>query len=100
MRKNDLVCNRTRSFGTEISMANSLLTCESPLNIPGAPAVKPTRSRKGLLLKGIALGFAVVLVAEILRIFVGNNFHVVVPGKCYRSAQPTADFLASAQRYS
>jgi hypothetical protein len=55
-------------------------------------------SRWRLLVRcALAMG-AVMLVAECLRIFVGANFHSVASGKCYRSGQPTADFLATVQR--
>jgi protein tyrosine phosphatase (PTP) superfamily phosphohydrolase (DUF442 family) len=50
------------------------------------------------LAKGVALAGVVVFVAECLRIFVGSNFHMVAPGKCYRAAQPTPTFLADVQR--
>src|SRR5438128_809865 len=56
------------------------------------------RSRKGAILKGIVLAALVVFIAECLRTFIGCNFHAVVPGKCYRSAQPTPAFLDGLQR--
>lgn len=56
------------------------------------------RTRGRLLLKIASAAVLVMFVAECLRIFVGSNFHTVVPGKCYRSAQPTASFLESVQR--
>jgi protein tyrosine phosphatase (PTP) superfamily phosphohydrolase (DUF442 family) len=65
-------------------------TTSSPGPIP--------RPRNRAILKGIALAALVMLVAECLRIFVGSNFHAVVPGKCYRSAQPTPAFLDTIQR--
>jgi protein tyrosine phosphatase (PTP) superfamily phosphohydrolase (DUF442 family) len=54
--------------------------------------------KRHLLLNGILAAGLVVLLAELLRIFAGSNFHVVLPGKCYRSAQPTAALLDSAHR--
>jgi protein tyrosine/serine phosphatase len=39
-----------------------------------------------------------MLVAECLRVFVGANFDCVVPGKCYRASQPSANFLGQVQR--
>lgn len=36
--------------------------------------------------------------AEACRVILGPNFHVVVPGHCYRSAQPTATFLSDVVR--
>jgi protein tyrosine phosphatase (PTP) superfamily phosphohydrolase (DUF442 family) len=56
------------------------------------------RLKTRAILKGIALASLVVFVAEGLRIFVGSNFHAVVPGKCFRSAQPTPAFLDSLKR--
>jgi protein tyrosine phosphatase (PTP) superfamily phosphohydrolase (DUF442 family) len=72
-------------------------TTEPTRSEPG-PAASPPAFRAGLLLRGLALGVLVVLVALCLRTFVGSNFHTVIPGRVYRSAQPTADSLASMQR--
>jgi protein tyrosine phosphatase (PTP) superfamily phosphohydrolase (DUF442 family) len=50
---------------------------------------------------GVKLGFlAVVLLilAGAGYTYLGNNFHSVIPGKCYRSAQPSERFLAELQR--
>jgi protein tyrosine/serine phosphatase len=41
----------------------------------------------------VALGLA-ALVAETVRVAFGDNFHVVIPGTIYRSAEPTPEFLA------
>ena len=62
------------------------------------PVPRPVPSRIPLLLKIVLSAILVMFVAECLRIFVGSNFHTVVPGKCYRSAQPTAAFLENIQR--
>jgi protein tyrosine phosphatase (PTP) superfamily phosphohydrolase (DUF442 family) len=56
------------------------------------------RSNKGLVIIGLVAAVIVMFVAEALRVFVGSNFHVVVPGRCYRSAQPTTAFLENCQR--
>jgi protein tyrosine phosphatase (PTP) superfamily phosphohydrolase (DUF442 family) len=56
------------------------------------------RPGAGLLVKCIVLAIGIMFVAECLRIFVGSNFHSVAAGKCYRSAQPTPQFLESVQR--
>src|SRR5438105_1016407 len=54
--------------------------------------------RKGVLIKSVVFAALVMLVAECLRIFVGSNFHDVVPGKCFRSAQPTPALLDELKR--
>ena len=54
--------------------------------------------RKRAIVKGVLLAGLVMFLAEALRIFVGTNFHVVAKDRCYRSAQPTAQFLESVQR--
>lgn len=63
-----------------------------------ASTVSIGRARNRAILKGIGLSVLVVLVAESLRVFLGSNLHAVVPGKCYRSAQPTPAFLLNIQR--
>jgi len=75
-------------------MAQSVLPAESAGNV--APRHAPSRVR--LIVKIVIAATFVMFVAECLRIFVGSNFHSVVPGKCYRSAQPTAVFLENVQR--
>lgn len=65
---------------------------------PARPPQQKPRSRNRLLLTGCAAAALVIFVAEVLRVFVGSNFHDVVPGKCYRSAQPTPAFLENLQR--
>jgi protein tyrosine phosphatase (PTP) superfamily phosphohydrolase (DUF442 family) len=67
-------------------------TCDTT----AAPASR--RPVKPALLTGLALACFVMFAAECLRIFVGSNLHAVVPGKCYRSAQPTPDLLENLQR--
>ena len=79
-------------------MTNSVLTPEPAANYAVASTVKGPRVRKALLLKGVFMAAAVMFIAEVLRVFVGSNFHSVVPDQCYRSAQPTAASLESAQR--
>jgi protein tyrosine/serine phosphatase len=43
--------------------------------------------------RAILLALLVPMSAEVARITVGDNFHTVVPGRCYRSAQPSTDDL-------
>src|SRR5215475_8701876 len=47
--------------------------------------------------------FGVILLLAFLgaygcRIFLGYNFHTIVPGQCYRSAQPSTTFLSDVVR--
>ena len=79
-------------------MAISVLTPDLLANDAAATTVKRPRVRKALLVWGVLSAVWVMFLAEVLRIFVGSNFHVVVPGQCYRSAQPTAASLENAQR--
>jgi protein tyrosine phosphatase (PTP) superfamily phosphohydrolase (DUF442 family) len=79
-------------------MAISMLMPD-PVPKYAAPAtVDGPRLRKALLLKCGLLAASVMFIAEVLRVFVGSNFHSVAPGLCYRSAQPTAESLENAQR--
>ena len=68
-------------------------------------AVEPsstTRARPAFgtraIVKGIVAAGFVMIIAECLRIFVGSNFHSVVPGQCYRAGQPNAAFLDVVSR--
>jgi protein tyrosine phosphatase (PTP) superfamily phosphohydrolase (DUF442 family) len=75
------------------------VAASQPQDAPAkASATPPRRSRVGLVVQCICLAGFAMLVAECLRIFVGGNFHSVVSGKCYRSGQPTAEFLITVQR--
>lgn len=70
---------------------------------PAAPTLKPrpARSRRERLPLWMRCLFAAGLtmfLAESLRILVGGNFHAVIPGHCYRSGQPTAEFLETIHR--
>jgi protein tyrosine phosphatase (PTP) superfamily phosphohydrolase (DUF442 family) len=71
-------------------------TAVAPSQSPPTPPA--SRLRIGLLVKGILLAVVVMFLAEVLRIFVGSNFHCVVPGQCYRSAQPTAALIEEVHR--
>jgi protein tyrosine phosphatase (PTP) superfamily phosphohydrolase (DUF442 family) len=90
----DVDCKGIAAPAQRDAMAQSVLPAENAKNTtrPRIP------SRIGLLLKICAAAVLVMFVAECLRIFVGTNFHTVVPGKCYRSAQPTAAFLEIIHR--
>lgn len=48
----------------------------------------------GRLTTWLALGTGVALSASYVSGWFGTNFHVVIPGKVYRSAQPNAESLA------
>ena len=79
-------------------MAISMLAPDPVANDAATAPVKRPRVRKALLLWSVLSAVWVMFLAEVLRIFVGSNFHDVVPGQCYRSAQPTAASLENAQR--
>lgn len=64
--------------------------------VKSQPSVVGLRGRT-LLRIVLTAGF-VMLAAEALRVFVGSNFFAVVPGKCYRSAQPSPQSMENALR--
>jgi protein tyrosine/serine phosphatase len=51
------------------------------------------RSRLAILVRALLLALALVVGAEAARTGLGSNFHTVVPGRCYRCAQPAPDDL-------
>lgn len=55
------------------------------------------RPRSGLR-RGVALALVVLFVAETLRVFVGQNSHVVVASRCHRGAQPFGACFESVLR--
>jgi protein tyrosine phosphatase (PTP) superfamily phosphohydrolase (DUF442 family) len=79
-------------------MLDTLATIEPATPPVQNQAVAPPRSRLRLIAKSVFLAGLTMFVAEVLRIFVGGNFHAVVPGQCYRSGQPTAVFLETVSR--
>lgn len=78
-------------------MLDTLQKTESPARAANT-AVPARRRTRWLLAKGVALAVLVMFSAEVLRLFVGFNFHPVASGKCYRSGQPTPEFLEDTQR--
>jgi protein tyrosine phosphatase (PTP) superfamily phosphohydrolase (DUF442 family) len=78
-------------------MLDTLATTE-PAPLPKKQPVPPRRARLRLIVRCAFLAGLAMFIAEVLRIFVGGNFHAVVPGQCYRSGQPTADFLETVHR--
>lgn len=74
------------------------LAMTEPAPLPTKQPVPPRRARLRLLARCAFLAGLTMFIAEVLRIFVGGNFHAVVPGHCYRCGQPTADFLATVSR--
>ena len=65
---------------------------------PAPPTVSLDRRRRNGLLGGFALALVVMLVAEVLRVFVGQNPHMVVKNRCYRGAQPFGSHFESILR--
>ncbi len=79
------------------SMLDTQLPDRSSPRHTETQAAMPSLNRRALV-GGLVLALLAMLSAECLRIFVGSNFHDVVPAKCYRSAQPTPAFLENLQR--
>ena len=78
-------------------MAHSVLPSDTT-QAHTPPSAAPARSRARVLFLGVGVAAFVMFAAECLRIFVGSNFHTVIQGRCFRSAQPTAKFLESVQK--
>jgi protein tyrosine phosphatase (PTP) superfamily phosphohydrolase (DUF442 family) len=66
---------------------------EAPPEPQTAPARAPNRARAFLILRICLLGLALTAAAEFYRVFLGTNFHTVVPGLVYRCAQPSGTQL-------
>ena len=65
-------------------------------------ADRRTGARHGLvrtLVRGCVAGAVLVLLLEAFSVVLGANFHPVVPGQCYRSAQVSAATLEALIRY-
>jgi protein tyrosine phosphatase (PTP) superfamily phosphohydrolase (DUF442 family) len=58
-----------------------------------APAAKGRRSFLRALLYGCGSGLLLVACGETANVFVGHNFHVVIPGRVFRSAQQSGPGL-------
>src|ERR1700722_14841236 len=43
---------------------------------------------------GILVGLFLAAVAEVVRMLLGANFHIVIPGELYRSGQPSPALMA------
>jgi protein tyrosine phosphatase (PTP) superfamily phosphohydrolase (DUF442 family) len=52
-------------------------------------AIEPRRTGWRVPMRGVLVGLGLMLVAEVLRVFTGSNFHTVVAQRCYRSGQPS-----------
>src|SRR5262245_1472720 len=63
----------------------------------GSPSPKRRSLRRAIVI-GASLGLVMALGMEVLRVMVGSNLHVVVPGACYRSAQLSPSGLARVVR--
>src|SRR5690348_13052593 len=74
------------------------LAPEALAQAPPTTTLPRRRFRLRLVVRCMLFAVVAMFVAECLRIFVGGNFHSVVAGKCYRSGQPSADFLETVQR--
>jgi protein tyrosine phosphatase (PTP) superfamily phosphohydrolase (DUF442 family) len=63
-----------------------------------APCSAAQKLKTKAILQSLSVALFVMFLAECCRIFLGMNCHCVVEGKCYRSAQPTAQFIESMHR--
>jgi len=79
------------------AMDASMATCST---LP-QPRIKPTHWRQGSILWLASALLLLVCVSAVLaeaaNVFLGRNFRTVVPGQCYRSAQPNALMLAEVK---
>src|SRR5947209_10234346 len=64
-----------------------------PLVVP-----RPRRSLGRVLLRGGGAGLVLTLALHAGYVLVGPNFHTVVPGSVYRSAQPSGERLEALVR--
>jgi protein tyrosine/serine phosphatase len=74
------------------------VSLQQPPALTGAAHDRRQRPRSSLarpLAVGAGLGFTIAIGLEILRVTIGSNLHVVVPGECYRSAQLSPARLTS-----
>jgi protein tyrosine phosphatase (PTP) superfamily phosphohydrolase (DUF442 family) len=55
---------------------------------------KATASLRRPVAGGILLGLFLAVVAEVVRMLLGANFHIIMPGELYRSGQPSPALLA------
>jgi hypothetical protein len=66
------------------------------------PPARPRRARGlcGALVRGGLAGVALAVGLETARVLVGGNFHAVIPGRVYRTGQPSPERLARlVERY-
>jgi protein tyrosine/serine phosphatase len=66
---------------------------EPPPRLTAASRPRQLRARLVLLSKAVLAGLVVTVTAEAGRVFLGRNFHTLVPGRAYRCAQPTGAAL-------
>jgi protein tyrosine phosphatase (PTP) superfamily phosphohydrolase (DUF442 family) len=60
---------------------------------PAEPLVRHPRSTGRALLRGCIAGVGIAVTLEVLNVFLGSNFHTVIPGAFYRSSQLSPDAL-------
>lgn len=56
-------------------------------------APRPRRSLRSILVRGAFAAMLVTLAVHLIYVLVGSNFHTVIPGEVYRSAQLSASAL-------
>jgi protein tyrosine/serine phosphatase len=61
-------------------------------------APRPRRSLPGTIVRGCLLGALLTLAIHLFYVLIGSNFHTVIPGQVYRSAQLSAASLEQIVR--
>src|SRR5438132_1622137 len=83
----------TRSNGARHSMAENGATTEPP----PPPWSQDSRARRSVcgrrVLSSCLVGLLVVSILEAYEVFLGTNFHMIIPGRVFRSAQLSAQEL-------
>src|SRR4051794_32961625 len=66
------------------------------LSAPARPKARSRRSYIRLAFRGLVAGIAIALAVEAARVLFVGNFHTIIPGRAYRSAQLSGDDLRDA----
>ena len=60
---------------------------------PANPTPRPRRPLWRWVVRGVIAVAVLGIGSEVVRVYGGNNLHAVIPGKVYRSSQPSAEHL-------
>src|SRR5262245_25139901 len=100
----DDVLGKASRYSRQGVLLQNSTPCVATVSLQPPPALsdvadhrrqRPRTSLRRPLPVGAALGFTIASGLEILRVTIGSNLHVVVPGQCYRSAQLSSGRLTS-----